>query len=57
MLVLKVHDGTAVGGIEGDAAFMPLRGQKLRQPELNAIETRPGLRVEVTAESRYLSRP
>jgi protein-L-isoaspartate(D-aspartate) O-methyltransferase len=54
MLVLTVHDGTAVGGIEGDAAFMPLRGQKLQQPELNAIETRSGLRLEVTAEGQRL---
>jgi protein-L-isoaspartate(D-aspartate) O-methyltransferase len=54
MLVLTVHDGTAVGGIEGDAAFMPLCGQKLQQQELNAIKTRPGLRVEVTSHGQRL---
>ncbi|GAB3278813.1 hypothetical protein GCM10027589_05110 [Actinocorallia lasiicapitis] len=55
LLVLNVHDGMAIGEVEGGAAFMPLRGQQLTQPELNAIETKPGLRVEVTAEGQRLT--
>ena len=54
MLVLTVADGSATGSIEGEAAFMPLRGQRLRQADLRAVETVPGLRVEVTAEGQRL---
>ncbi|MDX6742522.1 methyltransferase domain-containing protein [Actinocorallia sp. A-T 12471] len=48
LLVLRVHDGTAIGGMEGGAGFMPLRGQGLEPAVVNAIEDRVGVRVEVT---------
>jgi protein-L-isoaspartate(D-aspartate) O-methyltransferase len=52
LLVLTVRGGTAAGGVAGDAAFMPLSGQKLSQVALRAIESRPGLRLEVTASGQ-----
>lgn len=48
LLVLTVSGGTARGGAEGEASFMPLRGQKLSQAELDAISSARGLRIEVT---------
>ncbi|MGH3373993.1 MAG: protein-L-isoaspartate O-methyltransferase family protein [Actinoallomurus sp.] len=52
LVVLTVHGGVADGGVVGDAAFMPLSGQRLRQADLRAIESRPGLRLEVTASGQ-----
>jgi protein-L-isoaspartate(D-aspartate) O-methyltransferase len=56
-LVLHVKDGKATGGIEGDAAFMPLRGQFLTPMDKQAIQTTPGLRVEVTESGQRLITP
>jgi hypothetical protein len=36
---------------------MPLSGQKLSQAALQAIESRPGLRLEVTASGRRFAGP
>jgi protein-L-isoaspartate(D-aspartate) O-methyltransferase len=55
LLVLTVNGGAATGGVAGDAAFMPLRGQRLPQAELQAIESKPGLRVEVTESGQRIS--
>ncbi|MGH3159689.1 MAG: protein-L-isoaspartate O-methyltransferase family protein [Streptosporangiaceae bacterium] len=54
LLVLTVSGGAASGQPEGEASFMPLRGQKLTQPELDAIETRPGLRIEISPSGQRL---
>jgi protein-L-isoaspartate(D-aspartate) O-methyltransferase len=47
MLVLTVSDGVARGRADGDASFMPLRGQKMAQSEQSAINAWPDLYVEV----------
>jgi protein-L-isoaspartate(D-aspartate) O-methyltransferase len=54
LVVLSVNGGVATGGVAGDAAFMPLWGQRLRQEDLHAIESRPGLRLEVTVSGQRL---
>jgi protein-L-isoaspartate(D-aspartate) O-methyltransferase len=54
LLVLTVRAGAATGGAEGEAAFMPLRGQKLTQAELQGIESHPGLRIEVTESGQQI---
>jgi hypothetical protein len=55
MAVLGVSDGVARGGIEGDAPFMPIRGQGLSAVEQNAIETISDLWIEVTPSGQRLS--
>lgn len=55
LLVLTVSGGVATGQPEGDASFMPLRGQKLSQVERRAIESRPGLRVTVTTSGQQIT--
>lgn len=54
LMVLEVQPASAVGAVQGEAAFMPLRGQKLSQSDLQTIETITGLRVEVTKEGQRL---
>lgn len=54
MVVLTVSGGVARGKVEGDATFMPLRGQRIDQPTLQAIETRTDLQVEVTPQGQRL---
>ncbi|MCD0448258.1 methyltransferase domain-containing protein [Actinocorallia sp. API 0066] len=57
LLALDVRDGEAAGQVVGDAAFMPLRGQRLHPAVQNNIEDWPGLEVRVTAEGQRLARP
>lgn len=47
LLVLTVREGRAEGGTVGTAPFMPLRGQRLSQPELQALTDAPGLKVVI----------
>jgi protein-L-isoaspartate(D-aspartate) O-methyltransferase len=55
LLVLRVCGGVAEGRAEGEASFMPLRGQRLSQAEMAAIESQPGLRVTVTASGQQVT--
>jgi protein-L-isoaspartate(D-aspartate) O-methyltransferase len=55
LLVLAVSGGAATGQAEGQARFMPLRGQRLSQAVMNNIESRPGLRVTVTASGQQVT--
>jgi protein-L-isoaspartate(D-aspartate) O-methyltransferase len=55
LLVLTVRGGVAEGRAEGEASFMPLRGQRLSQAEQAAIESWPGLRVRVTASGQQVT--
>ncbi len=48
VLILEVNDGTAIGGVSGEAAFMPLRGQRMAQDDLRALVSRDDLRLEVS---------
>jgi protein-L-isoaspartate(D-aspartate) O-methyltransferase len=55
LLVLTVHGEIAEGGSEGEACFMPLRGQWLSQAELAAIESQSELRVTVTTSGQQIT--
>lgn len=44
----------AIGKIEGEAAFMPLRGQRMSQPDLQAIENTTAFRIEVTSSGQHV---
>lgn len=56
LFALTVHAGRAEGETVGEAAFMPLRGQRLTQPELRALTDTPRLRVIVDADGQQLTR-
>lgn len=51
LLVLTVSDGTARGGAEGEAYFMPLRGGKLTGPDAGSWE---GLCLEVGPSGQHV---
>lgn len=55
LLVLTVSNGKAVGGMEGEVSFMPLRGHGLPQAEQRAIECHDDLRVEVSKFGQTVS--
>lgn len=55
LLSLTVSDGKAVGGMEGTAAFMPLRGQGLPPIEQQEIECHDDLYVEVSKSGQTVS--
>ena len=55
LLVLTVAGRVASGRGVADAGFMPLWGQRLAPAEMNAIETRPDLRIEVTASGQRVT--
>lgn len=48
LLVLTASGRKAVGGMEGEVSFMPLRGHGLPQVELQAIECHDDLYIEVS---------
>lgn len=55
LLVLTVRDGIATGGMEGTAAFMPLRGHGMKPFEQNALESHDDLYVEVSPSGQRLT--
>ncbi|MDN3358810.1 methyltransferase domain-containing protein [Actinomadura sp. DC4] len=55
MVVLSVRDGVATGDVQGEAIFMPLRGQRIGQRELQALDSRKYFQIEVSRSGQRIT--